>query len=103
MQWTKRKSITAVFAISAAAAAAWFAFVSFDRAGAFDEKPESGWIHEECDYTDYYFNQHLNDGGVCTHDLSYTELPYLWAAIIPTVMLRRIIIWRSRSRTESIT
>ena len=59
MQWTKRKSITAVFAISAAAAAAWFAFVSFDRAGAFDEKPESGWIHEEC--------------GVCTHDLSYTE------------------------------
>lgn len=73
MQWTKHKSITAVFAISAAAAAAWFAFVSFDRAGAFDEKPESGWIHEECDYTDYYFNQHLNDGGVCTHDLSYTE------------------------------
>ena len=33
MQWTKHKSITAVFAISAAAAAAWFAFVSFDRAG----------------------------------------------------------------------
>ena len=73
MQWTKHKSITAVFAISSAAAAAWFAFVSFDRAGAFDEKPESGWIHEECDYTDYYFNQHLNDDGVCTHDLSYTE------------------------------
>lgn len=40
---------------------------------ALDESAETGWVHNDWDYTDYYYNQGLGYDGVCTHDLSYTE------------------------------
>lgn len=74
MQWIKNHAAISVIALVAVVSlAVWFGFLFFDTKGAFDTSEETGWIHEECDFTDYYYNQHMGYGGVCTHDLSYTE------------------------------
>lgn len=73
MQWIKKHIAVVTAGFACVLLLLWAGFLQLDKADVFKEKQETGWIHEECDYTDYYINQRLGYGGVCTHDLSYTE------------------------------